>query len=172
MQRNGRDFTPIVGIPFPNSPEALQRYTEAYAYDSAGNMLSMMHIGGAVERWTRRYQHADDSNRLLATSVPGDAADEFSDPYTYSVHGNMTRMPHLPVMQWDRMDRLQATSPQVVNNDGTPETTYYVYDASGQRVRKVTERQAAPGGKATRSSERFTSALSKSTGNRPGTATS
>ena len=25
--------------------------------------------------------------------------------------------------------------------DGTPETTYYVYDAGGQRVRKVTERQ-------------------------------
>ena len=28
-------------------------------------------------------------------------------------------------------------------NGGTPETTYYVYDAGGQRVRKVTERQEA-----------------------------
>ena len=27
------------------------------------------------------------------------------------------------------------------NDGGTPETTYYVYDAAGQRVRKVTERQ-------------------------------
>ena len=35
---------------------------------------------------------------------------------------------------------MSATSRQVVN-DGTPETTYYVYDAGGQRVRKVTERQ-------------------------------
>src|SRR5207249_2399648 len=26
-------------------------------------------------------------------------------------------------------------------NDGTPETTFYVYDAAGQRVRKVTEGQ-------------------------------
>ena len=25
--------------------------------------------------------------------------------------------------------------------DGTPETTFYVYDAAGQRARKVTERQ-------------------------------
>ena len=49
-------------------------------------------------------------------------------------------MPHLPLMQWDYKDQLQATSRQVVN-DGTPETTYYVYDAAGQRVRKVTERQ-------------------------------
>ena len=42
-------------------------------------------------------------------------------------------------MQWDFKDQLQATARQVVN-DGTPETTYYVYDAAGQRVRKVTER--------------------------------
>ena len=57
----------------------------------------------------------------------------------------MTSMPHLPLMQWDYQDQLQATAQQVVNNGGTPETTYYVYDASGQRVRKVTERQAAQG---------------------------
>src|SRR5262249_47324297 len=36
--------------------------------------------------------------------------------------------------------QLQATARQVVN-DGTPETTYYVYDEAGQRVRMVTERQ-------------------------------
>ena len=49
-------------------------------------------------------------------------------------------MPHLTLMQWDFKDQLSATSRQVVN-DGTAETTYYVYDAAGQRVRKVTERQ-------------------------------
>ncbi|MGH8537918.1 MAG: RHS repeat-associated core domain-containing protein [Gammaproteobacteria bacterium] len=49
-------------------------------------------------------------------------------------------MPHLTLMQWDFKDQLQATARQVVNN-GTPETTYYVYDGAGQRVRKVTERQ-------------------------------
>ena len=43
-------------------------------------------------------------------------------------------------MQWDFKDQLQATARQVVNS-GTPETTYYVYDAAGQRIRKVTERQ-------------------------------
>jgi len=44
-------------------------------------------------------------------------------------------------MQWDYKDLLQATAQQTVNNGGTPETTYYVYDASGQRVRKVINRQ-------------------------------
>ena len=37
----------------------------------------------------------------------------------------------------------------------TPETTYYVYDAGGQRVRKVTERQAAAGQTPTRKKERI-----------------
>ena len=48
-------------------------------------------------------------------------------------------MPHLPTMRWDYRDQLQATAQQVVNAGGIPETTWYVYDASGQRVRKVTE---------------------------------
>src|SRR5205807_2342419 len=59
------------------------------------------------------------------------------------------RMEHLPSMQWDYKDQLSATSRQVVKA-GKPETTYYVYDASGQRARKVTERQNG-----SRSSERL-----------------
>ena len=66
----------------------------------------------------------------------------------------MASMPHLPVMAWDFTERLQASSGQMVNA-GTPETTYYVYDAAGQRVRKVTERQAAEGETPTRKNERI-----------------
>jgi RHS repeat-associated protein len=153
-QRDDRDSAPIVGIPFPNSSEALQRYREEYAYDRVGNILSMTHIGGAIERWRRLYRYADDNDRLLATTVPTDGASEFSASYSYDTHGNMARMPHLPAMQWDFMDQLQSSSRQVVN-EGTPETTYYVYDATGQRVRKVTERFAAPGEVPIRRSERL-----------------
>ncbi|MEB3281213.1 MAG: SpvB/TcaC N-terminal domain-containing protein [Lyngbya sp.] len=151
LQRDATDFNPILAIPFPNSPEALQQYVEEYTYDSVGNILSMRHTGGAFQRWNRRYQYAEDSNRLLATSSPDNAA-QFEN-YTYDTHGNMITMPHLSLMQWDYQDRLKATSRQIVNN-GTPETTYYVYDGSGQRVRKVTERQAT-GGTSTRKNERI-----------------
>ncbi len=153
-QRDAADFESALGIPFPNSPEALQRYAEEYAYDGVGNLLSLRHIGGAVERWTRRYRYADDSNRLLATSLPGDDADEFSAEYSYDAHGNMTSMPHLPFMAWDFDDRLQATARQVVNA-GTPETTFFVAGAAGERLRKVTERQAGEGETPTRRSERI-----------------
>lgn len=47
-------------------------------------------------------------------------------------------------MQWDYKDQLSATARQAVNDtppNKVPETTFYVYDASGERVRKVTERQ-------------------------------
>jgi RHS repeat-associated protein len=148
VQRDAKEFETIIGIPFPNSPEALQRYTETYKYDPVGNILEFRHSGGEVERWIRRYQYAFDSNRLLATRLPGEAANlpdyaatpGYGAKYTYDAHGNMTAMPHLKVMEWDFKDQLRTTQQQVVNN-GTGEKTYYVYDAGGQRVRKVTETQ-------------------------------
>jgi YD repeat-containing protein len=146
MQADTRRFEPIVGIPFPNSPEALQRYIEDYEYDSVGNILALHHTGGGAERWVRRYQYAIDSNRLLATRLPGEIAklpDHTATPgygakYTHDAHGNMTAMPHLPTMEWDFKDQLHASQKQAVNN-GAGEKTYYDYDASGKRVRKVTE---------------------------------
>ena len=50
-------------------------------------------------------------------------------------------MPHLPLMQWDYRDQLQATSSRWSTMAARRRTTYYVYDAAGQRVRKVTERR-------------------------------
>jgi RHS repeat-associated protein len=54
-------------------------------------------------------------------------------------------MPHLQVMQWNFNDELHAVAKQKRTDGGTPETTYYTYDSTGQRVRKVTELTAAPG---------------------------
>jgi RHS repeat-associated protein len=48
-------------------------------------------------------------------------------------------MPNISLMKWDYQDQLRATAKQVVH-DAAPETTWYVYDAHGQRVRKVTDR--------------------------------
>ena len=50
----------------------------------------------------------------------------------------MTAMPSLASMTWDFKDQLHSTAQQVVNG-GTAATTYYVYDSTGQRVRKVNE---------------------------------
>src|SRR5262245_21997602 len=68
-------------------------------------------------------------------------------------------MPHLPQLQWDFRDQLWATSMQRVNLGKTPITTYYVYDSSGQRVRKVTESEDADGETPRRQKERIYIAL-------------
>jgi RHS repeat-associated protein len=95
------------------------------------------------------------SNRLSSTTVGMQNGQPVAEPYTYDSHGSMTRMSHLPVMERDYRDQVHATSKQVVTNGGTPEITYYVYDAAGQRARKVTERQAAVGQTPARKEERI-----------------
>ncbi|ETP66940.1 hypothetical protein G159_19935 [Planococcus glaciei CHR43] len=144
----------------PNDAQALRNYIEKYIYDEVGNIMQMVHHEGSdlnhpgQVSWNRRYQYALDSNRMLATSLPGDpdelpgytAAPGYSARYSYDLHGNMTTMPHLPQMSWDFKDQLSATTGTVMNSSPPPEivpaTTYYVYDAGGQRVRKITETQA------------------------------
>lgn len=116
--------------------------TERYAHDAVGNFEQLIHqaVNG---NWTRSYSYDEPSliesskksNRLSRATV-GTTLEQ----YSYDVHGNMTGMPHLTVMQWDFRDRLSTTSRQAVS-PGTSETTYYVYDASGQRISKTTERQ-------------------------------
>lgn len=149
-------------IPSPGDGKAMGNYTEDYSYDPVGNILEMVHqvaSGG----WTRRYSYQEPSliaasetnNRLSATSVPGDSpAGPYTARYRYDEHGNMTRMPHLPEMTWDTYDRLQSTARQVMGT-GTPETTYYTYDAGGQRLRKITYRQHSGSGAPARKCQRI-----------------
>lgn len=136
----------------PNDGNAMDTYTERYVYDAVGNFLQMQHRGSdpAHAGWTRRYAHNETSlieggkqnNRLSSTQV-GNGVAAAPETYLHDAHGNMIRMPHLvggqhgPNMHWDYKDQLRQV------DKGGGGTAYYVYDASGQRVRKVWEK--APG---------------------------
>jgi RHS repeat-associated protein len=135
-----------VHLPHPGDGQAMRRYSERYEYDTVGNILRLVHQA-ANGQWTRSYAYEDpQSNRLSSTAVGAGTP----ETYTYDGHGNTLTMPHLTLMRWDYRDQLQASARQVVSA-GSPETTYYVYDAGGRRVRKVTDR--VNGG--TRKSERL-----------------
>ncbi|MCX6543100.1 MAG: toxin [Acidobacteria bacterium] len=151
----------------PNDANVMGCYLERYAYDKVGNFRTMEHRGTDPVHpgWTRAYSHDEDSltepsipagagtpaqpakksNRLSSTTVGGTTETYSTLGDGYDVHGNMLRMPHLQVMQWDFKDQLQMTQRQKVNvrdADGLHhqgERTWYVYDPAGQRVRKVTE---------------------------------
>ena len=125
---------PLMNLPHANDAQALRNYIEQYVYDALGNIVSMRHTAGAVD-WTRRYEIAATSNRLLSTSLPKDepTATHYSATYAYDAHGSMTSMPHLPSMGWDHNDQMRQV------DLGGGGIAYYTYDAAGQRVRKVWE---------------------------------
>lgn len=119
--------------PLPGDGQAMRRYKENYRYDLVGNILALIHhaVDGS---WRRHYDYPEFSNRLDRTRVG-----KIEERYAYDANGNMIRMPHLPLMSWDFKNELHVTREQVVNR-GVGQRTFYVYDSSGQRVRKVTER--------------------------------
>lgn len=116
-------------------PMAMRNYTQRYQYDAVGNILQMRHEAGANGSWTRDYRYESANNRLVDTTV---GSQTYAYPH-HAQHGYMERLPHLQSMAWTFKEELQATSKHALN-DGAPETTYYVYDGSGQRARKITER--------------------------------
>ena len=132
-----------INLPHPGDGSAMGQYLERYIYDEVGNFIKMQHHGSDPTRpgWTRTYSYEEPSliepgkvsNRLSRTTLGN--GNPIIKTYTYNEHGNMTSMPHLSQMDWDFNDQLQSV------DLGGGGTAYYVYDASGERVRKVIERQ-------------------------------
>ncbi len=134
-----------INLAHPNNVQAMRNYSEFYEYDEAGNIQQINHQA-KDGNWIRTYKYNEDSliksgtlieperksNRLSHTIVHPDGM-QIMEPYTYDPHGNMTSMPHLPGMVWDFKDQLEMV------DKGGGCKAYYVYDASGQRVRKVLE---------------------------------
>jgi RHS repeat-associated protein len=156
------DDSARTGLPQPGDGKAMGRYTQTYTYDGAGRLLAMAHQASSGG-WTRRYDYARQSqidpaqtgNRPAATSLPGDpAGGPYSARYQCDEHGNLTAMPHLPVMTWDADDRLRSTARQAPAT-GTPQTTFYAYGSTGQRLRKVTNAPAAGASTPVRKAERI-----------------
>ena len=112
---------------------AVRTYSEQYDYDPSGNILSMHHSSEG-NTWTRNFQYSDDENRLLITST-GDYSYFYKH---HNRHGFITAMPHLSYIRWNFMDQMESSSRQVRTDGGNPETTYYQYDGSGKRIRKIT----------------------------------
>jgi RHS repeat-associated protein len=140
------DDVPRIGLPQPGDGAAMARYFERYSYDAAGNLLRMAHrpADPAHGGWTRDYHYTEPSllqpdrpgNRLSGTSRSRDPREHRT--FGYDEQGNITAMPEIPVLRWDPLGRLHMTARNPAAA-GETQPSYYVYDAAGQRVRKVTE---------------------------------
>ena len=116
-------------LPAPGDGSAMRSYTQNYQYDAVGNILQMIHAAGTGS-WTRIYNYETANNRLKNSTV-----NTTTEAYTYDAHGNMQTMDSLPALTWDHKDQLQIV------DLGGGGMAYYVYDGTGQRIRKVIERQ-------------------------------
>lgn len=118
---------------FPITDQALRNYKQYYQYDFAGNIEQMRHVvdqGG----WSRHYEYAANSNRLLKTWQGTDETNAIL--YQYDTHGSMlnfNRTPEEYRLRWDYRDMIHH-----VNREGG-RLVWYNYDADKQRTRKRIE---------------------------------
>ncbi|MDE3742116.1 SpvB/TcaC N-terminal domain-containing protein [Maribacter polysaccharolyticus] len=132
-------------------PMALRNYNQSFVFDCVGNILQMDHKATG-NNWKRIYDYETTNNRLKRTTVG-------SQNYYYSYHtshGFITEMPHLDVISYNCSEAVvKSIRQKVTAGNDTAETTYYQYDANGQRVRKITENAASSGTAPTKKDERI-----------------
>lgn len=111
---------------------AMQRYQESYQYDEVGNMIRMIHHAGNgvfQNKWTKTFHYNNLNNQLVEMLVGAVVTN-----YNYDVHGNMLNLQNGNYnISWNFADQLQQM------DLGGGGMAYYVYDRSGQRIRKVIE---------------------------------
>lgn len=135
----------------PNDPMAMRNYVQQFKYDQVGNILEMKHMASG-NNWVRHLEYEKLSNRLSSTQI---GAQTYNYVYQQE-HGFITRMPHLEEMGWNFKEELVKSVRQKVKpENGTAETTYYQYDGTGTRIRKVTENSAGKGIIPTKKDERI-----------------
>jgi RHS repeat-associated protein len=119
----------------PVDPQQLENYTRAYAYDPAGNMLLMEHRAASGNR-TERTVVASSSNRSLPEKPDGQLPGEKDIAAAYDANGNRVALHDGQALQWDLRNRLKQVD-HVLREDKPDDINYHVYDANGQRQRKV-----------------------------------
>ncbi|MCI3943995.1 toxin [Pseudomonas syringae] len=119
-------------------PAKLSRYTQTYRYDAGGNLQQLTHHGAqprSSKRVTARY-----SNRSLPV-INDRIPDETEIAAAFDPNGNLLALQAGQDVNWDPRNQLQNVRP-VIRENAPDDSECYIYDASGQRLRKVRTTQA------------------------------
>ncbi len=120
-----------------NDATQIRPYRRIYEYDESGNMTYLRHHSPhSTHKFTRQIDIDAGSNRGLLH-------DELYPNPDFSQHfdanGNQTKMEHLRNITWNYRDNIAGVTSIERTSGPTDDAEYYVYDASGQRTRKVKE---------------------------------
>lgn len=110
-------------------------YTEAYRYDPVGNLVSLVHHD-ATGGFTRTYGFDSASNRLRTVTLGPSTTLE----YGTDVNGNLAAESGARQFEWNYACELNVFRTQT---PGAEPSVYaqYLYDAGGQRMKKLVRRQ-------------------------------
>jgi RHS repeat-associated protein len=142
LSATGRENANTASLPWLDTyrsadPTLTRAYAQTYEYDKLGNIQSLQHVatGG---NFTREFNYNTPfvNNKLVSIEIGSNTYN-----FSYDVNGNMTSEGDTARhMEYDWADRLRSFFVQT----GTAEPskyTQYLYDSSGQRVKKITRKQ-------------------------------
>ncbi|MHC3469375.1 SpvB/TcaC N-terminal domain-containing protein [Streptomyces sp. 7R007] len=139
LSATGREHqTPAAGDPWSAAPRGTdptktRAYTETYGYDPAGNLLTLAHT--AATGFRRVFTTAADNNRVRRMTV-GDTPYD----YTFDAGGNLLAETTSRHFAWNHADQTTAFATQTPGAEPSLHAQY-LYDAAGQRVKKLVRRQ-------------------------------
>ena len=139
LTATGREYqAPPAGDPWIDTPRGTditraQPYTETYGHDAVGNILTLNHRSNGG--FSRTFTVATGSNRLERMTVGNTPYG-----YTFDANGNLTGETTSRHFQWNHVNRLRAFATQTEGAQPSVHTQY-LYDAVGQRVKKLVRRQ-------------------------------
>jgi RHS repeat-associated protein len=129
-------YMPLCQQANPNDFTKLQKYKETYSYDDSNNLTAIRHYGPpSALSWIREIEVPADSNRAVPKESPNTK---------YDANGNMRCLDNLRGIGWNYRNNISSVD-LIIREAGDSDSDYFVYDYSGQRVRKVVERYAFGG---------------------------
>lgn len=122
-----------------NNGQAVEPYRRIYEYDAAGNRTLMKHVAES-RSWSREMWIDDRSNRSLSRLDPGGNPRRRPEE-AFDDDGNRVEFDHLRRVAWNERSQLRVAVLDDTEVEGRPRhAVYFVYAASGERMRKVEER--------------------------------
>ena len=148
LSATGRECDTPPPIP-PNLPSAdlprctdvtrTRKYDEKYEYDAVGNILKLNHTltrpDGSTQGFNRNFTLVANTNRLQTVAFGNEPF-----AYTYDANGNMIGETSSRHFEWDHTDRMRVYRTQTEGSQPSVHA-HYLYDASGQRVKKLVRKQ-------------------------------
>jgi RHS repeat-associated protein len=130
-RENAPTITPIWDDSYRSTDNSTTTaYTQNYQYDKMGNILELQHIG--ANNFTRNFNYNTSTNNKLQSIDIGMTNYAFS----YDANGNQLTETSNRKFEWDYADRMRSF--YVEASGSITKYTQYLYDAGGNRVKKLT----------------------------------